>query len=122
MDAADAGEREQRLRRGERDSRETEWGLGLGLGADYGAGERLSRRSPLIYARARGGGRPVAGRAASGPAAEERVFRAGPCAWCKAQARPAPPGRASPGPLVAEPGRAWAGPTGSGCLAIYNER
>ena len=52
---------------------------------------------------------------------------AGPRAWDAAQARPAPPGRASPGPLAAGPGHAWAGPkngpwarpTGSGCMANY---
>jgi len=70
-----------------------------------------------------------AGRWQAGPPAgllyRSGSCRAGPRAWGKAQARPAPPGRASPGLLAARAGRGqkngpWAGPTGSGCMAIYN--
>ena len=70
VDAADAGERAEIA---SRRARETEWRLVLGLGA----GEWLSRHSPLIYSSGgvglRGGDWPVTGWAASRPAVEERV-------------------------------------------------
>ena len=126
VDAADVGERE-RAEIAPRRARETEWGLGLGLGA----GKRLSRWTLPTYILERGRGAAAcgegAGRWQAGPPAglplRSGPCRAGPRAWGKAQARPAPPGHASLGPLAAGPGQKngpWAGPTGLGCMAIYN--
>jgi len=102
--------------------RERRRGSGAGARVRGDGGVRERRRWPLIYeggsglgtawALGRGGGAvrpwlqagPLAGRLlCSGPC------RAGPRAWGKAQARPAPSGRASPGPIASVPGRARVG-------------
>jgi len=94
---------------------------------DCGAGEarRLGDRDAMhrLYMPGMGG----VGRRQAGPLAGRlfcsRPCRAGPHAWGKAQARLAPPDRASPGPLATGLGQKngpWAVPTGSGCMAIYN--
>jgi len=94
----------------------------LGLGGGGGPATRREQAGTTPGALSRPACRPSPGRALC-----SRPCRAGPRAWGKAQARPAPLGHASPDPLAAGPGRAWAGqknepwagPTGSGYMAIY---